>query len=246
MLGLGLSIAAARPPGFVPTQLSGCTLWLRGDLGVTLNGATVSAWGDQSGNASHFTQGTAAAQPTYEAAGGPLSTPDLLFDGSNDFLAGPLAFALVTANAWTAFAVFRATSIATNAADSAAYNNTGLLADVAGDWGLLLRSTPYVQAYGWDGNSDVASVTIATGTWTMVDARHDTGSLVARTHDQAEVSAAHGDTLTPGVTNLGRGYTTNFYNGRVAEVIVYSRALTSSERTQVRSYLGGRYGLVMS
>jgi hypothetical protein len=43
-------------------------LWLVSDLGITLNGSTVSAWADQSGNGRNATQGNASLQPTRNAS----------------------------------------------------------------------------------------------------------------------------------------------------------------------------------
>lgn len=60
--------------------------WWRSDLGITLNGGAVSAWADQGSGGFHLTQGTGANQPTYNAAGGPNSTPSLLFDGTGHSL----------------------------------------------------------------------------------------------------------------------------------------------------------------
>lgn len=45
-------------------------LWLRADMGVTLNAGNVAAWADQSGNGRHFVQATAGEQPLYSASGG--------------------------------------------------------------------------------------------------------------------------------------------------------------------------------
>ena len=52
---------------FQPPQLSGCAVWLRADIGITLNGANVSRWADQSGNGNDATQGTSGRQPGYDA-----------------------------------------------------------------------------------------------------------------------------------------------------------------------------------
>jgi hypothetical protein len=44
--------------------------------------------------------------------------------------------------------------------------------------------------------------------------------------------------------NIGRGYNDNtFFTGDVAEVLVYTRAITPSERQAVDQYLAGKYGL---
>ena len=55
------------------------------DVDVALNGTTVSAWGDQSGNDYDLSQGVAGAQPLFVA--GELNGHNYLrFDGSNDGL----------------------------------------------------------------------------------------------------------------------------------------------------------------
>lgn len=64
--------------------------WWRADIGLTLNGSTVSAWADQSGNGFHLTQATATAQPTLSLTGGPNSRPSLIFDGTTDYLANTI------------------------------------------------------------------------------------------------------------------------------------------------------------
>lgn len=71
-----------------------CLQWCRSDLGITLNGSTVSAWADQSGNGKNYSQGTAASQPTYTTnllngyAG-------LVFDGTDDYMDSTLDLPLV-------------------------------------------------------------------------------------------------------------------------------------------------------
>lgn len=66
---------------------SALALWLDAEdvSTITLNGSTVSQWSDKSGNSRHFTQATAASQPTYNATvlGG---KPALTFDGTSDFM----------------------------------------------------------------------------------------------------------------------------------------------------------------
>lgn len=73
---------------WTPAQLGpALALWLdAADAStITLNGSTVSQWSDKSGNSRHFTQATAASQPTYNATvlGG---KPALTFDGTSDFM----------------------------------------------------------------------------------------------------------------------------------------------------------------
>lgn len=67
------------------TSYSGMKLYLNPEAGVTLNGSTVSAWADQSGNGYSAIQGTAANQPTF-VSNGIGGRPALSFDGTNDSL----------------------------------------------------------------------------------------------------------------------------------------------------------------
>lgn len=61
---IGLGFAGSQ---FSPLAL-GPFVWLRSDLGITLNSTTVAAWADQSGNGHNVSQGTGANQPTYNAS----------------------------------------------------------------------------------------------------------------------------------------------------------------------------------
>lgn len=61
-------LTSTGTPAWTPKQLPNLTQWLRSDIGITLNGATVSNWADQSGTGNDATQATGAKQPTYTAA----------------------------------------------------------------------------------------------------------------------------------------------------------------------------------
>lgn len=86
-LGLGIGVGGGAPP-WTPAALgSSLLMWLRADSGVTLNGATVSAWADRSATGRNASQADAAKQPTYTASDANLNgMPSLSFDGTADHL----------------------------------------------------------------------------------------------------------------------------------------------------------------
>ena len=61
---------SGRSSFFLPTQLQNCLVWLRADLGITINSlnGNVSGWSDLSGNGNNASQSTAAAQPPLNLA----------------------------------------------------------------------------------------------------------------------------------------------------------------------------------
>ena len=42
---------------------------------------------------------------------------------------------------------------------------------------------------------------------------------------------------------IGRDDSTSFYNGEIAEIIIYNRALKVDERNDIQNYLSKKYGI---
>lgn len=222
-----------RRGGFVPTDIDGCELWLRADLGVTIAGSGVSVWADQSDNGNDFTQGTDASRPSQSTA---LGFDSILF-GSNDYLSHTGAISAAAAGEW--FHV-------QNLASDPMANNV-----VAFGFGSSAGSChiPYSNGVIYD---DFAGTV-----------RHTTGSsggALAGTHIYNARSAAgawsnyidgtlHYSTGTntvgwgTGLKTLGSTSPGSSIVGHLCEVVVFGRStvLTSDERTALMGYLTGRY-----
>lgn len=112
--GLGMPRRRGLPP-WTPKRLgSSLALWLRADLGVTLNGSTVSAWADQSGNSRTASQGTGGRQPTYVASVADLGgQPAFLYSAAAQTYLSTAAGAVV-AQPTTLLAVARSGTLAAN------------------------------------------------------------------------------------------------------------------------------------
>jgi hypothetical protein len=87
------------------------------------------------------------------------------------------------------------------------------------------------------GTNLTLSTVIKEGT---VDSLFVNGELALSASGKLPQLAGCGDTGA-----LGRGYNDNtFYAGEIAEVAVYDRAVTDSERRAIEQYLGEKYGFL--
>ena len=237
--GFGVGAAAAATD---PT--TGMRLWLRG-TDLTQSGGLVSSWNDKSGNSYHFTQSTDSLKPTYDATGGPLSTPILTFDGTADYLASTAVVSdIKAAGAGTVFIVFKATSAGGDDIATSASLKLTLLADT-GDYLKYGLGATKTWAANFDGSYDVNQLAFSTGTWYIMEARHESGTWYERISGVTEASKASGNTQV--LTNvlqvgwdIGAG---TFLAGSIAEIIAYNTALSTADLTTTSSYLQGRYGL---
>lgn len=235
------------PTSGVPT--SGLKIWLKGDVGITKDASNyISTWADQSGNGLNATQGTSGVKPLWvnSVVNG---KPVVRFDGSNDYLSfGPL-----TVNGLTQMSMILVSS---NRADQSGGTygdfNVALIFDETGNWGKVYLgpfqktvSTRYGTGQANNINIYTRPSTIGTGFSTSISIKNGTneylyvnGTSVATYTGKLSAIANSSSTGW-----LGRGGNNTYFNGDVAEVLIYDRALTDTERQSVQAYLSGKYGL---
>jgi len=231
-----------RTSYFTPTQLSGCLLWLRADLGMTLSGTFASGWADQSGNRNNASQGTPANQPPYvqNAMNG---WPALQGNGSSNWDIPTSSFTLGT-DATLIAACQPAATTQNNTARLVEhkYNQTYYLGcDQTGQkYKFIVNNT--VSPFGTaEGGSVALANTIVTGTYASATT---TGTLYVN-----GTSVATSTFTTPTPTSLplhvmhSADSFVTYWNGYLGEIIIYNRALAASELTRVHRYLGARYGV---
>lgn len=216
---------------FTPADLGGLVLWLRSDLGITLNATQVSAWADQSGQGNHFTQATGAVQPTYVASETdfPTPRPAVKFDQSQDRLDAAAAWAVR----------YVAIVGVYNGATFAAFNT-------------LLGSTGAVPTrrffIGASGTANWRKVDVPSDTATY--ARDGTSTDVALTSANAPHlwEAEWGSDVTPTTGwRLGAdGAAVNEWTDSVAEVIMTNAVPSASQRAALKAYIAARYGITVA
>ena len=212
-------------------------LRLRADQGVTSSGDSVSVWNDMSGNGNNATQSNSANQPVY-VAGVMNNMPAIRFNGTNSYLSLPTSTALGIQNHdYEMFIVARSSSsniqflLSGNSLEQFEYHLNGVGA----------RFIPITATYLDEGTSGA----YADGNPHIFEA-HASSSGGGMSVDgvnggttTANILSSDGGILRLGVRSDGSYY----FNGDIAEVLVYDTVLTSAQRDSVEQYLADRYGI---
>lgn len=232
MLGRSRARDRSRPAGapqWLPTSLSSLAAWYRGDMGVTLNGGTVSAWADQSGNGRHLTQGTAAQQPTYVAASASYNNlPALTFSG--DWLDAASAIGGTTGSLYL---VGQDGNVDAYFVSNVGTPEAGNLISYVGNEGIFSGTALTI-------GSGSTNPSIFCGVF------NGANSFVSRSN----VSGATGNAGTNAMTSPFRygAYRTGIYalTGAIAEIIWYSAVHDAATRAVVLRYLSNRYAITVT
>ena len=228
---------------WTPSQLgASLALWLDAEdtSTITLNGSNVSQWDDKSGNGRHASQATAVIQPAYLATGF-NSNPSIDFDGSNDQLT-------------TSYALDFPFSI------SAAVQNDVASGSVRGAVGSGLRrpalgilsAAPAQNSFAlWNPDRDRGAYINNTQTTVPVilysDAASDDRLGWNIYVDGSNAGQVNENISTLNPANIVRiGYTGNgseYWNGRISEVVITSQLLSTDDRQKLEGYLAWKWGL---
>lgn len=231
---------------FAGSPASLAALFSADSLAAT-NDAAISAWQDSSGNGYTATQAVPSESPTYLASAID-GHPALVFSAASST---QLSFARPVSGDFTLIVVFKSTQglgQGTNWYDGAGLVD-GEVAGVANDFGLSLNSfgqvlggtgmpdTTAASATGFnDGRPHVASFVRAQASgalWVYVD-----GQLLGRATGGTQPLTAPGR-LTIGSIQAN----TNYFTGDIAQVQVYSAALSGPVRASVESPLKTEYDI---
>lgn len=249
----GVSVMGGPAP-FVPTDISGNILWLRGDIGITQTSGNISAWTDQSGNGNDATQATSLNQPTYTTNINSQKT--LTFDGANSFMNLP-SFAILGAKTIVTVVRLAATpsvfasvltlkdtagtlSEQTLFASSAGYQLVSYVVDMTafGETSVgyfpispEIDSNPHSYLVTYNG------ITVAPGNFTAQfdstdEAVVNSGAFARAPSDSASIGA-----------RVGVGGNTFYFQGDIAEIIVYNNVISSGDQIKLNTYLESRYNL---
>lgn len=206
--------------GFTPASLPNLAAWYRLGMGITVTGAGVSQWDDQSGNARHLLQATDTNRPALQA------DSSILFDGADNFLKTG-AFTLTQPE--TVYLLAKQVSFTNpdHIFDGNTANSGTLFQNVASpNVGLFAGSVAATNS-GWAIGVYVACAAVFNGASSLIQ-------IGSGTPTNGDPGAANMGGFTLGSSGSGA---VEWANIQVKEVAVYSDAHDASQRALVIAYL---------
>lgn len=248
------SVAATIVGGFQPNSVTGNKLWLRGDLGVTLNATEVSGWADQSGQGNNLAQATGGNQPTFVASDAALNSQACVqfVRANSDWMNCDALGALVsgTAKPYDIWAVLTWVS--------------GAVTKDVWCFGRSSSSTPFLDGristtsqVVCGKTTDAAVALTATTTQTPAAAtahivRWSSDGTTLKIYIDGTITSVSAFVEAAGPTTLDRftiggfrrnGAPTNLLDGKMAEFLIYDNQLGSTDAGDITTYLKARYGI---
>jgi hypothetical protein len=224
----------------------GLSAWFKADLGTVVEGGRVAQWQDQSGHGRHALQPLPASRPTL--AGNTLNgKPVVRFDGTAQMLSFECPL-----NGLGGLTIFMVASAAKDMKGNELGYSSALHWEEFGPWGgvyLGPQQTSVAWRFGTGQFGNQPYWERPSAGWTLAVARKDgardelfiQGALVQSSKDKLPSIAHTSDAATIGAGSQGRP-PVKFFAGDVAEIIVFSRALSEAERDAIERYLRAKYG----
>lgn len=228
------------PPAFLPTNRSLIHAWFAADqITGLVDGDPVATWEDSSIRGRDATQATSGFRPIYKT--GILNgLPVVRFTPASEHGLQTATFDALPA--FTAFVVAKHAD-GSPGGFQMAFGANAINADSGASVHVLGTSTTNLITFAGTILNGPAPDT----DWIRATAIHN-GSNGVFDVDGSETSGAIG-TRTPIIWTVGHhrqgasGSRGSFWNGDIAEIIVYNRVLTASEIAKVEAYLAGKWGL---
>jgi hypothetical protein len=227
--------------------ISNLTLWLRADC-VTGNAAdpadnsTVSTWVDLSGNGNNA---TGYGTPTYQSDAANLinSQPVVNFNGSSSFTS--IDIRAITRPNITIFSVYKlrgSNQVGIWGIDDGGWDRF-FMARWTGDNGIISHSGQTAIPNSGVNTTTKLITTVYKYNISSGSSVYDNGALVNSFTDNAAESAAQ---TTLRIGSIGATSGAYMLVGDIAEIIIFSQALSESDRKTVNGYLNSKYNLGMS
>ena len=237
VISVARAVTVGAGPGGVGTTdgTSQLELWLKADGLSLTNGAKVTSWADASGHSTRtLKQATASLEPTYIT--NVLNGKPVVRFNNSDFSSLTLPS---TNNQFTVVAVLRPTvkGIYQNIVEGSGGNRPMLWMDVNTDYEFNLDTGAVTPATGGD---DIVACVVSTIGTSNSQLYLNGPTLTATGPNAFAIPSSQTYTFFNRTTN---GTDAQRFYGDVAELIVYSTALTAAEIDEVGYYLQQKYAV---
>jgi hypothetical protein len=248
-LSLGLGAQNIRKVGgalFSPANLSGLSIWLKADAGVTLSGSNVTAWADQSGNGNNAVGSDTLPTLQSNAING---YPAIRFNNIEETSKFIISNNFNLKNS-SVFIVVKQLTL-----DNAFARMLGFLGsnnDYDSDDGLAFvfnNTVPQLQVESNSNNAVIENL-VANNVFASVSYKIDNSGNISVFYNGASEGTAQNANMTSqnsgGSLYIGQGsqnVTVAGLYGDIAEVILYNSNLTTPQRQQVEAYLNTKYAI---
>jgi len=240
------------PKSIYPDTVSDLVVWLAADSNVTFNIPTKksSAWGDKSGQSNNVAQSTVLNQPLRYGYDGSSDKSMISFNGTSDYLVSDNNCPL-TGNDLTIFYVGKSTALTVGSQRAIGYRDSAGGGSDRLNFGIQPTGRLYFKAKDDAGNNgSVLSSNLDLGTdWHIGRASINNTDFFVQYNNSTEVTTSvplysnvNGFTLAPfRVGFIESGAAGDYWNGYIQEVIIYNKALSADEISQVKDYLNNKY-----
>lgn len=248
----GLSGLSGLGIAFTPLNISGLLLWPKADVETfsddagtipANNGDNIALWGDQSGNGNDAFQTVNAERPQLLSVEPHLvnGLPVTQYNGSSDFFEVSLDLALTTNSNLTMFVVMRP--------DDTGVNNTSVANLSVTNEGFLIRhnSAETLFFISINGGSVSLSASGADTDYVIATFQFDDGTMRLWRNGISEGGTIAQRDMTGHSTSTFIGTigdtASQWYDGRIAEILIYNSVLNENQRDLVENYLNERYAI---
>jgi hypothetical protein len=253
------------PPPTTPLTIPGCQLWLDAadSSTITLSSSKVTQWNDKSGNGYNFTQATSGNQPTYSSASlNSLNT--ITFTSANStYLLGTASTNFMGTNSLSVYGIFKTN----NSTSGSSVFSKALYGSASGRilYGYRDPGTPGTIVGGIGGNQGsnvytAISDTYTGGAWRVFGFVSDRSGWTNTTYQNGisigstTITANTTTNLTNAFPMLVGAYNNStgganppqagyYLDGGVGELLVFSTALTTTQRQTIEQYLSRKWGI---
>lgn len=240
--GTGAQAATSVRGGFSPAAIAGLDLWLdAAQITGISDGASVATWPDASGYGRHASQVTTTKRPAYKAAAGPGSNSCVRFDGAQTFL-DVAAFTTFPSKRGTVVLVVKCSFASGYRVPLSTYDSSGI--------GWQIESSITGTKYKWyDNVADRLTANADAFSVFQLQCFSRTGDTVLEFRRNAALESTFtiaNNQPDPKVVQVGafsNAGGSNYFQGDIALVLLYSRALDPAELALLEAWINQRFSL---